>query len=151
MTPETVEYYRLMLQVGIRDKLDAAFDEALETEEPLSDLVLSLCACISDNERVLACLREYTLNFKIDEQKVNRLIVDDLLERFQAGEMTRPEVVKTLYKIACILNKWSDTLWNISLYYYVDLFEDGSISEEVFNKCFDAWFFRGELLDPWVL
>ena len=50
MTPETAEYYRAMLLVGIRDKFDAAFDDALETEDPLTDLVLSLCTCISDND-----------------------------------------------------------------------------------------------------
>ena len=35
MTVEMVAYYRTMLLVGIRDRFDVAFDQALETEEPL--------------------------------------------------------------------------------------------------------------------
>ena len=43
MTPEMVEYHRAMLLVGLGDRFYRAFDEALEQENPLSELILSLC------------------------------------------------------------------------------------------------------------
>lgn len=153
MTPETVEYYRAMLLVGIRDKFDAAFDDALETEEPLTDLVLSLCTCISDNEQVLSLLREYTLNFRIDEQMVHDLILEDVRERFLTGQMTRTDVADILYRTVWNLDKFFDDLWwdCVDIYHVLEFFEDGIINEEVFNRCFDAWFFHGERLDAWAL
>jgi len=153
MTPEIAEYYRAMLLVGIRDKFDAAFDRALETEEPLSDLVLSLSSCISDVNQVLSVLHEYTLDYKIDEQVVRDLILEDLLSRYIAGEMTRADVTNTLYRIVWNLNKfWDDSWWKFTdIYYDLELYEDGVINEEVFNRCFDALFFCGERLAAWIL
>lgn len=153
MTPEMAEYYRAMLLVGIRDHLDAAFDHALETEEPLSDLILSLSTCISDNNQVLSVLREYTLDHTIDEQVVWDLILEDLRNRLLAGEMTRTDVVGMLCRIVRNLDVlWEEPWLSVTdVSYDLELFEDGVICEEVFNQCFDAWMYRGERLDAWTL
>lgn len=153
MTPEIAEYYRAMLLAGIRDKFDAAFERALIEEEPLSDLVLSLCTCISDSEQVLQILREYTLNFNIDEHCVYDLVLEDLRDRYLAGRMSGADVVRTLYRIASLrVTLLVDPWWNVEdTNYVLELYEDNFINESVFNQCFDAWFFHGERLDAWAL
>ena len=153
MTPEIAECYRLLLLVGIRDTFDISFDRALETEDPLTDLVLSLCTCISDNEQVLSVLREYTLNCRIDEQAVYNLVLEDVRNRYLTGKMTRADVSSTLYDIARNTGKFFEDPWYAltETYYELELYEDGYISEAVFNRCFDAWFFNREKPDPWQL
>ena len=153
MTPEIAEYYRAMLLAGIRDKFDAAFERALIEEEPLSDLVLSLCTCISDSEQVLQILREYTLNFNIDEHCVYDLVLEDLRDRYLAGRMSGADVVRTLYRIASLrVTLLVDPWWNVQdTNYVLELYEDNIINESVFNQCFDAWFLHGKRLDPWAL
>ena len=141
MTLEMAEYYRAMLQVGLGDNFYKAFDKMLYEEEPLSDLTLSLCDCISDVNAVLHILGEYTLGKTVNEQAVCDLILNDIRTRFEAGQMCRRDVITTLYNIACGMNKpWEDPC----LYFYMmsevtDLYEEGLISEEVFHKDFDIW------------
>lgn len=153
MTPEMAEYCRAMLLVGIRDKLDQAFDRALETEEPLSDLILSLSTCISDDEQVLRVLREYTLDHSYDPQTVCSLIREDVRARLLAGEMTRAQAAEILYRIVMNLDRFREDPWHglTEAEYDLELFEDGLISGEVFNRCFDAWFFEQKRLDAWEL
>lgn len=153
MTSEMIEYHRAMLLVGIGDRFYRAFDEALEQEEPLSDLILSLCTSISDENEVLHILREYTLDHPFDEQTVCDLILEDLRSRYLAGEMTRADVADILYRIVNELGMHWDELWHslTDLSYDLELWEDGLICEEIFNQCFDSWFFQGKRLNAWEL
>lgn len=153
MTPEMAEYYRAMLLAGFRDKLDMAFDQALETEEPLSHLILALSTCISDDEQVQSVLREYTLTHAPDDQVVCNLIRDDLRNRLQAGEMSREQVAETLCSIVRSLDKFWEEPWNELAHgsYDLELYQDGLVCEEVFNRCFDAWFHEGRHLNAWEL
>ncbi len=153
MIPETVAYYHAMLLVGIRDKLDEAFDHALETEEPLSDLVLSLSTCISDDEAVLHILQEYIWDHTIDDQVVYHLIRGDFRQRRLTQQLTRAEVTELLYRIVMGLHKfWEDPWYDLTTPVYVfELWRDGFVAEEVFNQCFDAWLLHGEDLNPWKL
>ena len=153
MTVEMVAYYRAMLLVGIRDRFDAAFDQALETEEPLSDLVLSLSTCISDDEAVLSVLQEYILDHTVDEQAVFNLVLEDFRWRCREGKLNRGEVTDLLYRMVVNLDKRWDDPWEelTTPDYPLDLWRDGFIAEEVFNQCFDAWLFERKNIDPWEL
>ena len=116
-------------------------------------MILSLSTCISDDNQVLSVLREYTLNYTIDEHTVRDLVLKDLRGRLQAGEMTRADVVGMLYRIVQNLDKiWEDPwidCWDIS--HDLELYEDGFISEEVFIESFDAWWNEGKRLNVWEL
>ena len=141
MTAEMAMYYSAMLQVGLGDNFYRAFDKALEEEDPLSDFTLSLCDHISDVNEVLHILREYTLDKVVDDQVVCDLILDDIRIRYESGRMTRMNVVTTLYDVARILDKRWEGPW---LYFYMmsdvaDLYEEGIVSEAVFNQDFDVW------------
>ena len=153
MTPEQAEYHRAMLLVGLDDRFEKCFDEALEVEDPLSEVVLALSTCISSREQVLSVLWEYTLTHPFDENAVRDLILEDISNRYRSGETDRVEMVTALYDVVSALNKFHVDPWNILMEptYYLDLYEEGLITEDVFDRCFDAWFDRGERLDPWAL
>ena len=142
-----------MLLVGIRDKLDEVFDRALEAEEPLPDLILSLSTCISDDNAVLSALQEYLLKHNVDEQVVYHLIRGDFRQRFLTEQLTRAEVTDLLYRIVMGLDRFLQYPWHELTIpeYALELWQDGFIAEEVFNQCFDAWLFRGETLEPWKI
>lgn len=146
MTPERAEYHRIMLMVGLRDKFDQEFDWALENEDPLSDIILSLTSCASDIEETIAVLHSFALDNDFDEEEVYALVLDDIRSRYLHGELSRAEVAQTLYSIATYLDKCWDEPWDDFLYLSYDLeeYEDGLISETEFIQRFDAWFLRGE-------
>lgn len=153
MTPEMAEYYRAMLLLGFRDPFDAAFDQALESEEPISDLVLSLSTCVSDDNQVLSILREYTLQHPFDEQVVYQLVMEDIRKQFEAGNMTRSDVCLLLQRIIAQRETFFVEPWFslTPIFHDLEMWEDGIFTEEVFIQCFDAWWFRGERLDGWEL
>lgn len=141
MTAEKAMYYSAMLQVGLGDSFYQAFDKMLDEEDPLSELTLSLSDCISDVNAVLHILREYVLDHSVNEQVVCDLILRDIRCRYELGKMSRVDVVTILYDIARLLDKGWEGPW---LYFYmmsevVDLYEEGFVSEAVFNKDFDIW------------
>lgn len=149
MTPETAMYHRAMLLVGIHDRFDRDFDEALEKEEPLSNLILALGTCVSDRAQVISILHNYTLAHPADETQVCRMIREDIFDRYRSGELTRAEAVSTLYEIVLRMDKFWQEPWHslTDLSYDQELWADGIVSDDVFNQCFDAWFLRGEHLD----
>ena len=153
MTPEQAEYHRAMLLIGLDDRFEKCFDEALEVEDPLSEVVLALSTCISSREQVLSVLREYTLSDPFDEKTVRDLVLEDIRSRYQSGEMDRVEMVTALYDVVVSLDKSLDDSWNILTEptYYLELYEEDLISEDVFDQCFGAWLYGGERLDPWAL
>ena len=153
MTTEMVAYYRAMLLVGIRDRFDADFDQALETDAPLSDLVLSLSTCISDDEAVLSVLQEYLLGRAFDEQIVCNLVLEDFRCRFREGKLTRREVTDCMCCMVESMGKRWDEPWEslTTPEHALDLWQEGLIAEDVFNQCFDAWLFEGKHINPWGL
>lgn len=153
MTAEMAMYYSAMLRVGLGENFYQAFDRALEEEEPLSDLTLLLCDCISDVNAVLHILREFILDHTVDEQVVYDLILDDIRSRYTSGKMIRTDVVSTLYNIVYALDKaWEEPWiqWQ-QLFYDLELWEDGIVSDEVFDECFDAWWDSRTRLNIWEL
>ena len=153
MTPEMAAYYRAMLMVGLGDGFYEAFDKALEEEDPLSDLTRSLCSCISNEAEVIHILTEYTLDHILDEAAVRDLIVADIRKRYNSEEMTRIEVVRTLYAIVLALDKYWQELWDwcTIMNYALEVYEEGLASEEAFHECFDAWWSCGSCIDIWEL
>lgn len=153
MSPEMVEYYRGMLMVGLGDGFYAAFDKALEEENPLSDLTLSLCTCISNEAEVLHILTEYTQSYTLDEEAVRDLVVADIRNRYESGEMTRVEVVRTLYTIVRALDRYWQEPWDWCTFmmFALEVYEDGITSEEAFNESFDEWWNYGKCIDIWAL
>ena len=153
MTPERAEYHRIMLMVGLRDKFDQEFDWALENENPLSDIILSLTSCASDTEETIAVLHSFALDNEFDEEEVYNLVLDDIRSRYLDGILSRSQVTTTLYSIANYLDAFWNEPWDklTHLSNALELYEDKLISENAFIECFDAWLLRNEHLDVWQL
>ena len=156
MTPEAAEYHRLMLIVGLSDRFDQEFDQALEEENPLSEPILALTSCISNVDKACSVLHNYALDNDFDEGKVCELILQDLHGRFFSGELSRMQTAEIIRTITACLNHWRDEPWGLfySLTYALEEYEDDVIAEDEFNRIFDTWFFRGEptqYLHPQIL
>lgn len=153
MTPEVAEYLRALLLVGLNDRFDAYFDNALETEDPISDVILSLCSCNSNQKQVLSVLYEYTQTHPFDSHIVCNLVLEDILDRYHVGELTRRQTASLLYRIVVNLGHCLEEPWNSLTFpnYVLELCETDLICEEIFNQCFDAWISSGARLDPWEL
>ncbi len=153
MTPEVAAYHRAMLMVGLRDRFDQDFDDALENESPLSDLILELSTCVSDTEQVMSILHTYVISNNADDKAVYALIIDDIRNRYLKKELTRNQVVSILFSIVQNLDEYRIDPWTEITYLScaLEMLEDKLISEEVFNTYFDVWLFQGKQLDLWKL
>lgn len=101
-TAEDVLCCRELLRLGVSGPLTRRLDAALEREDPLSDLVLSLSFCTSDGERLHA-LNEFLWAVpadRIDVPLAYRLLLDELRVLRADGEKTPDELAYMMYVIA---------------------------------------------------
>lgn len=151
MTPERAAYHRLMLLAGFCGEYERELDEALETLDPIPEPELSLAFCMSDLEKTVSVLCNYTLDHSVDEQQVYDMIVAAFRRQYVDKRMNAVEVCEALNKIQRICDfgdPWID-LYNY-LYEY-ELLDEEMISEEVFEVGFESVFLRGKRLDVWAL
>lgn len=146
MTPESAEYHRLMLMVGLRDRFDQEFDQALEQENPLSDLILNLTSCVSDLDKASSILHSYAVDNNFDEQKVFDLVTADIRNRYFSGQLSRMETAEIIHTLNAYLEKdCCEPWWMLfDITYALEDYRNDSISESAFISLFDMWFFRGE-------
>ena len=101
-TAEDVLCCRELLRLGVPEPLRRRLDAALEREDPLSDLVLSLSFCASDAERLTA-LNEFLWAVpadRIDVPLAFRVLLDELRVLRMDGEKTTDELAYMMYAIA---------------------------------------------------
>lgn len=146
MTPESAEYHRLMLMVGLRDRFDQEFDHALEQENPLSDLILNLTSCASDLDKASSILHSYAVDNNFNEQEVYDLVIADIRNRYFSGQLSRMETAEIIHTLTAYLDKDCCEPWWLlfDIAYALEDYQNGSISESAFISLFDMWFFRGE-------
>ena len=149
MTPEQAQYYLTLLKLGESEEYDRALDRLLEEQEPLSDLVLELAFCMSDRRQTISVLHNFLLDHPADQQILCDAFLKGLRQRYQSGAMTALQVSEYLYSLI-VANDWEEPWDDLFVYLYeYDLYDDGYISREVFEKCFDSHFAHGIRLDPW--
>lgn len=151
MTPERAAFHRLMLICGLQEKYEQELDHALETEEPLSDLVLELTSCLSDIKETISVLGHYMERHGVDEQKVYDMVVEELRQLYIAGKLDALQICRVMNKILGICE--FEEPW-IGLYRYLyeyELLDEGIISGEVFEMGFAALFLHGVQLDTSAL
>ena len=85
MTHEQAAYFRLLLLLGFPEPLDAFFDAALEEEDPLSDVILSLVDCRGNRNSQLVVLHEYTQAAQVDYAAVGRYVLDFACSKKDGG------------------------------------------------------------------
>lgn len=143
MTPERAAYHYLMLTVGLREEFDKDFDEALEKEDPLSDLTVKLCAAPpSDTDACRSILMNYYCDFTVDGNAVFDLALEDVRRRWYDGRLTDQELVD----LGRALWEEADTLFDGPwkefgcLWHNWDYFQQGLIPREDFLDDMDIFF-----------
>ena len=140
-----------MLRMGEYEEYDAALDRLLLEQDPLSPLVLELACCMSDRRETISVLRNFLLDHPADAQALMESQLAFVRKKYAEKAMTAAGAVNYLYGL--IVAGGYDEPWS-DLWKYCDLhelYEDGIISQAVFEACFEAELLRGESLDCWKL
>lgn len=151
MTPDQAQHHLVMLRMGESDEYDAALDRLLLEQNPLSPLVLELAFCMSDREQTISVLRHYLLDHPADQAKCMESQLALVRRKYLAKTMTAAEAAQYLFRLI-VAGGWEepwDDLWRYCDVY--ELYEDGFLSQTVFEQCFEAELLRGESLDCWQL
>lgn len=158
MNREDAYYYKNLLMLGFSDEYTEWLNHRLETEDPLSDIVLELAYCSSDVKHAVSLLHMYC-----EEQQFDVALVADRLRVFFQGayysnKMSKEEVVTTMFRLArnvgfpCNydlnihydLNIWANMY---QFYDYYSLAKDAIISWESFDFAFFSYLDHGAPFD----
>ena len=151
MAPEQAQYYLLMLRMGEYDEYDAALDRLLVEQDPLSPLVLELAFCMSDRRETISVLHNFLLDHPADEEQLMNQQLDWVRKQYREKTMTAIQAAAYLSR-AYHTKSGTEPWWELWQYLDdYDLYTDGTISQAVFETCFDALLLRGERLNSWVL
>ena len=151
MTPEQAQYYLLMLRMGEYDEYDAFLDQLLLEQDPLSPLVLELAFCMSDRRETISVLHNFLLDHPADETQLMESQLAYVRKKYSEKAMTALQAADYLYGLI-VANAWNEPWFDLWQYCDVcELYEDGFISQTVFEQCFEATLLRGEDLDCWAL
>lgn len=151
MTPDQAQHHLVMLKMGEYAEYDRDLDRLLLEQDPLSPLVLELAFCMSDRRQTISVLRNFLLDHPADEGKLLESHLALVRKQYAEKTMTAVQASKYLYHLI-VVNDWEEP-WS-DLYKYCDmheLYEDGFISQAVFEQCFEAGLLRDEMLNPWEL
>ena len=145
MTREDAYFERILLLSGFWEGYDEWLDSYLESEEPLSDIVLELIDCHGDMKEVEYRLDLYCQEKPFDEGAVHERLRVFLRDSYKSGKMTKDAVLATMGKFSFILPDGGAFVKNCRvLYDCYDLVEDRMISEERFEAVMLAFLERNE-------
>ena len=151
MTPEQAQYFLLMLRMGEYEEYDAFLDRLLMEQDPLSPLVLELAFCMSDRRETISVLHNFLLDHPAEETQLMESQLAYVRKKYSEKAMTALQAADYLYGLI-VANDWNEPWFDLWQYCDVcELYEDGFISQTVFEQCFEAALLRGEHLDCWAL
>ena len=152
MTHEQAQYYLLMLRMGEYEEYDAFLDRLLLEQDPLSPLVLELAFCMSDRRETISVLHNFLLDHPADEVQLMEHQLAYVRKKYSKKTMTALQAADYLYGLI-VANAWNEPWFDLWQYCDVcELYEDGFISQTVFEQCFEAaLLLGGEHLNCWAL
>ena len=151
MTPEQAQYFLLMLRMGEYDEYDAFLDRLLVEQDPLSPLVLELAFCMSDRRETISVLHNFLLDHPADEAQLMNQQLDWVRKQYREKAMTAIQAAAYLSRVYHT-KSGTEPWWELWQYLDdYDLYTDGTISQAVFETCFESMLLRGERLNFWVL
>ena len=145
-------YHKLLLMTGLDDGYDEWLNYYLESENPLSAIVLELACCGSDINKTISVLQNYCGEHPFDEAAVCDRVRLFFNHAFYSNKMNKKEISSTMYRLALNVGDPGDfdiNLWG-SMYYlndYYSLAEDGIISWERFDFAFFSYLDNGTPVD----
>ena len=145
-------YYKNLLMLCFFDGYDEWLNGALESEDPLSDIVLQLSCCGSDVKKTISVLHNYCAEQPFDEAVACDKLRLFFKEAYYSNWMSKEEISSTLNQLALNIGDLGDfdiDLWG-SMYYlddYYSLAKEGIISWESFDYAFFSYLDNGTPLD----
>lgn len=156
MTHEQAMYYKYLLICGFTEELNNYIDTALNRENPISDIVLNLSSCRSDNKKTLMYLNEFisTANEEqIDYNEVFNLIHNFLRNKYTLEKATVEKITDLMYKISVLSEKEADNPWwtmNILGDLYAEA-KDGYIDMQRYMENFNSFINDGICMESSIL
>ena len=143
MTREDAYYERIMLLCGYWDNYDEWLDSYLETEDPLSDIVLELLDCHGDIKEVEHRLNLYCLEAPFDEESVYIRLRLYLRDGYKNGNLSKDDVMSALFSFSqkipfCDFQSQCGVLSD-----YCDLAENGILVMKEFDVELNRWLDQG--------
>ena len=141
MKREDAFYYENLLILGLRDEYDKWLDSFLETENPLSEIVVDLASCGSDVNKIISVLHGYCMEQPFDETIVCNRFREFFKKAYHSNQMNKDEVVSAMYTLASNIGApgiYDMKTWG-SMYYtddYYSLAKEGIISWNAFDSAF---------------
>ena len=114
MTFEQAIYYKYLLICGYSDELNKHINICLNDENPISDIILNLSACGSNNKEMLTVLNDFTSKVsdeKINYDKVFDLVLTFLRTQYREENLSMEKITDLMYQISVLTEKISDNPW----------------------------------------
>ena len=152
MKREDAFYHKILLMTGLDDGYDEWLNHFLESENPLSNIVLELVCCGSDINRTISVLHNFCAEQPFDEAAVCHRVRLFYKNACYSNRMSKEEIVSSMYRLASNIGDPGDfdiVLWG-SMYYlddYHSLAKDGIISWERFDFAFFSYLDNGTPVD----
>ena len=150
---EEAFYYKNLLLLGFSDGYDDWLNDSLETESPLSDVVLELSLCGSDVKKTVSVLHNYCNAQEFDEAVSHDKLRLFFKEAYYANRMSKEEVLSAMHRLVMNVGVPEDfdvKVWG-SMYYldaYYDLVAEGILPRENFDSAFFSYLDHGVPVDP---
>ena len=156
MKREDAFYHKILLMTGLNDGYDEWLNYYLETENPLSDVVLELACCDSDVNKIISVLHNFCTEQPFDVAAVCDRVRLFFKNAYHANKMDKKEIVSTMYRLTLSVGDPGDfdiDLWGSMAYLseYYSLTEEGMISWERFDFAFFSYLDNGTPLDSDLL
>ena len=149
---EDAFYHKLMLMTGLDDGYDEWLNYYLESENPLSNIVLELACCGSDINKTISVLHNFCMEQPFDEAVVCDRLRAYFQDAYYTNRMSKEEISSTMYRLSLNVGDPGDFdmgIWG-SLYYldyYYSLASDRIISWESFDLAFFDYLEQGIPVD----
>ena len=154
MKREDAFYHKIMLMSGLDDGYDEWLNYYLESENPLSNIVLELACCGSDVNKTISALHNYCAEQPFDEAAVCDRVRLFYQKAYCSKKMSKEEITSSMYRLADNVADPGDSdfdghLWGSMYYldYYHALAKDGLISMENFDFAFFSYLDKGIPVD----
>ena len=150
MKREDAFYHKIMLMSGLDDGYDEWLDHYLNSENPLSDIVLELACCGSDVNKTISVLNNFCAEQAFDEAAVCDRVRLFYQKAYYSKKMSKEEIIASMHRLANNVGgpgdaDFDEDLWG-SMYYlddYYDLAKDGLIPAENFDFAFLSYLDNG--------
>ena len=152
MKREDAFYHKILLMTDLDDGYDEWLNGYLESEKPLSDVVLELVYCGSDVNKIISVLHNFCNEHPFDKSVVCDRLREYFKDAYYTNKMSKDEITTIMHRVVLNILETEDFdvhLWG-SLYYLDDYYyfaEEGVIPWESFNSAFLSYLDNGVSID----